>query len=113
MKEDTKQKIKNKFEDAKTTVKRKGKSALRWADKNKEFLLIGGVYLVGTGIKAVQTNNKKRELDMRTNTIYDPSTGQRYRTRRTMSSSEQLEFECRKRNGEPTGVILDDMNLLK
>lgn len=113
MKEETKLNLKNKFEDTKDKVRRSGRQALEWADKNKEFVLMAGVYLIGSGIKLAQTNNKKRELDLRTNTIYDPRTGQRYRTRRTMSSSEQLEFESRKNSGEPTGVILDDMNLLK
>lgn len=113
MKEETKQNIKNKIEDTKTKVKDGGRKTLRWIDNNKEFVLMAGATVIGAGVKLAQARNKQRELDLRTNTIYDPSTGQRYRTRRAMSSSEQLEFEFRKKAGEPTGVILDDMNLLK
>mgnify|MGYP004503689379 CR=1 FL=1 len=113
MKEETKQNIKNKIKDTKTKVKESGRKTLRWIDHNKEFVLMAGATVIGAGVKLAQARNKQRELDLRTNTIYDPSTGQRYRTRRAMSSSEQLEFEYRKKAGEPTGVILDDMNLLK
>ena len=107
MKEETKQNIKNKIEDTKTKVKESGRKTLRWIDHNKEFVLMAGATVIGAGAKLAQARNKQRELDLRTNTIYDPSTG------RAMSSSEQLEFEYRKKAGESTGVILDDMNLLK
>lgn len=63
--------------------------------------------------KSIQPTQAELDREWKDLHIYDRSLGMYYPLRRKMTPRECMEFERRKRNGEPTGHILESMRLLK
>lgn len=63
--------------------------------------------------KSIQPTQAELDREWKDTHIYDRSLGMYYPLRRKMTPRECMEFERRKRNGEPTGHILESMRLLK
>ena len=99
---------------------RKFKATIDWCSNNKEltiaFLAAFGVAVRTVGKTAsiisrqidAQREEKHHQLE-----IYDHSIGKWQELRRPMKYEETVEFAQRKRNGESTVGILDDMGLLR
>ena len=97
------------------------RKSVEWFNENKEFAItvaiptaiavVGGVNKMARSIDRKMDLKKEQELkDLR---VYNRSTGDYLTLRRKMSAKEQVQFEARKRNGEPTAMILNEMGLLK
>lgn len=91
--------------------------AVEWTKAHKEAIIVFGPVIMGgiVEIAKIQTKvhvtNEERALKERF--IYDRSTGHYYELRRKPKTSEWLQIEQRKQNGETLGWILNDMRLLK
>lgn len=118
--EEQKKTLKEKFEEAKAKASegiRNGFYAAKgfWAE-NKEFIgpaipvIIGGI---GFAAKAIVSGSKdKEERDRKELYVWDAKSGQWFRLRRKLRSSEQLELAHRKSNGENVEDILLSMRVL-
>lgn len=101
----------------KTKAKQKGKAALDWASKHKTEVIAGLTIAVPAVVDIVKivakkgANDDERELKERF--VYDRSKGHYYETKRKLKSSEWLQIDQRRENGEQLGRILDDMGVLK
>lgn len=69
---------------------------------------VSGMVKRGLNAYAEHEETSRRETD-----YYDPRTGEHWRTRRPLRTSEKLELEERYEEGESKGSILNDMNLLR
>ena len=72
---------------------------------------MGGIIEIAKISTKRYTVNEEKALKERY--IYDRSTGHYYEMKRKPKSSEWLQIEQRKQNGETLGWILNDMKLLK
>lgn len=104
----------------KWNLEQKAKATLNWCSNNKEltiaFLTAAGVAIRAGSKTAASISRKiddKKEADRRDLEIYDHSIGKWQKLRRPMKYDETLEFDKRKREGESTVQILDDMGLLR
>lgn len=106
------QKVKDWLEETKKKIVNAAK--VYW-DNRDTTLPATGVILLGLA-KMKQQSNRRREFeaeqDRRDRTIYDPSMRKNLRTTRPLTVDELLEVEERNHDGEPIGMILDDMGLL-
>ena len=113
-----KKSFKEKFDDVKTEAKKKWYRTCDWCRANQEVLVltvpiaVGGAFeLAKTIVKTKQTNDEKALKDRY---IYDRSNGHYYECRRKVKNREWAEIDARHAiSGEPIGVILKDMRLLK
>lgn len=113
-----KQKLKQAFD--KTAEWTKGAASKAWEfvkDKeNREVLVTVGGAIVGglIGLKKYRSaNNAQLERDRIDHTYYDPQTGAHWELRRKLTNDERAELMARRRRGEFTEDILDDMRVLK
>lgn len=106
------QRVKDWLEEMKKKITNAAK--VYW-DNRDTTLPATGVILLGLA-KMKQQSNRRREFeaeqDRRDRTIYDPSVRKNFRIKRPLTVDELLEIECRNGDGEPIGMILDDMGLL-
>lgn len=102
---------------------KKQKAAWTWADlkdwcgKHKEQIVVFGPVIISGLVEItkvmVRRGNVKEEKHLKENYIYDRPQGHYYELRRKLKSSEWIQIEERKAEGESLGVILRDMRVLK
>lgn len=106
-----------KVRDAKERAKDKLRSAKDWCSNNREVVIAVAPIALGGVIElikiAARRGNVNTEKDLKEKYIYDRSQGHYYELKRKLKSSEWITIEERKNNGEPLGIILRDMKVLK
>ncbi len=113
--------FKERFEDTKTEVKWKAHLACEWCKENKEFIEkivpVMAPVVIGSIVEIAKIATRQRSINeekaLKDRYIYDRSNGHYYELRRKLKTSEWLQIEQRKQNGESLGWILNDMRLLK
>ena len=110
------EKAKNSLIAAVNGTKKFLSDAWGWCKENKEELLV----LVPLGLAAARgvknlrtTTTRDSERDRIDKTYYDPCTGAHWELRRKLTNDERAELMARRRNGEFTEDILDDMRVLR
>ena len=113
-----KQKLKQAFD--KTIEWTKGAASKAWEfvkDKeNREVIAtVGGAIIGGLiGLKKYRSaTNQQTERERIDHTYYDPQTGCHWELRRKLTNDERAELVTRRRRGEFTEDILNDMRVLK
>lgn len=106
--------FKQKLDAAWDTTKRAAKNGLQFVSENKEAIFTAGTIIAGcvAFFKGNKTQSD-RERDRIDTTYYDPTTGAHWRLKRPLSNRERMELMRRRREGEFTEDILDDMNVLR
>lgn len=98
-------------------VKWKAHMAVKWCEDHKETIIVFGPVFAGVFVEIVKISTRRHtvneEKKLKERYIYDRSTGHYYELKRQPRSSEWLQIEQRKLNGETLGMILNDMRLLK
>lgn len=87
-----------------------------WNNHKKEICTLLPVF-IGAGIELVKIAAKRsvmrEEQHLKDDYIYDRSMGHYYELRRKPNSSEWIQIDQRKQEGETLGCILQDMGMLK
>lgn len=115
----TKEKIRDTYEEVRDKAKVKTKEACDFVKDNWQTILAvsAAAIPVATGavklVKSLKGSAAERHEDRMKNCYYDPSTGLHWDLKRDLTNSERIELMSRKRNGEYTERILQDMRLLK
>lgn len=103
--------------ETKEFVKTKLDNSVEWCKNHKsEILRILPVLINGTIeiIKVlVKKDNLREERRLKDNYIYDRNMGHYYELKHKPTSSEWIQIDQRKDEGEPLRCILQDMNVLK
>lgn len=110
------EKIKNSLIKVKDGVKTFMSDAWKFCKENKEELvvLVPLGLAAATGIKNLKSSTTKDSERQRIDhTYYDPTTGAHWQLRRPLTNSERAELMARRRAGEFTEDILEDMRVLK
>lgn len=109
--------LKEWFEEKSDWAKWKIHLAAEWCKNNKEAVIVFGPVILGGIIEIAKISTKRHNVNeekaLKERYIYDRSTGHYYELRRKPKSSEWLQIEQRKQNGETLGWVLNDMRLLK
>lgn len=95
-----------------------------WCANNPQLasILIPGAIMLGGGLikggtsvvkAAINNNTAKHQNRVDDRRIYDPSEGFYWNLKRDLNTSQKLELERRKAEGESMGQILEDMRVLK
>lgn len=109
--------LKEWFENKKEKAKEKLHGVVQWGSKHKAEIVVFGPVLITGAVEIIKTATKKQNLNeerrLKDNYIYDRSMGHYYELKHKLSSSEWLQIEERKGEGESLGRILKDMNVLK
>lgn len=109
--------FKEKCEEMKEKAKEKFQDVKEWCGNHKaEIAVFGPVFIKGAFdiTKGIMRNkNQSEERRLKDNYVYDRDMGHYYETDRKLKSSEWLQFDERKAEGENVGHILEDMNVLK
>lgn len=109
--------FKEKVNDAKFQAKEKLRKAGEWCNEHREVVIACAPVVIGGVIEVIKISarrsNVNTEKDLKEKYIYDRSQGHYYELKRKLKSSEWITIEERKNNGEPLGVILRDMRVLK
>lgn len=114
-----KEKLRDKFSEAKTKLKNKaGEAGRRIADHAETILKLTPIVLaIATGtvkfIRTVRGSAADRHEDRMGKCYYDPSSGFHWDLRRKLTNEERIEISRRKREGEFTEDILKSMRVLK
>lgn len=105
------------------TIKAKVKTreAFEWMKENKEIVgtivVPAGIVLIKTATGLVKSIDRKidlqKEQDLKDLYVYDRSLGYYHELKHKLSSSEALEIDRRRSNGESMAQILASMKLLK
>lgn len=105
------------FDEKQEWAKWKLHAATEWCKTHKEAIIVFGPVVMGGIIEIAKISTKRHTVNeekvLKDRYIYDRSTGHYYELRRKPKSSEWLQIEQRKQNGETLGWILNDMRLLK
>lgn len=105
------------LDDKSEQAKWKIHCAAEWCKNHKETIIVFGPVIMGGIIEICKISTKrhtvKEEKALKDRYIYDRSTGHYYELKRKPKTSEWLQIEQRKQNGESLGWILNDMGLLK
>lgn len=107
------------IEEVKETAKIGWNKTKQWCRDHKAELVVFGPVLISSGIEIIKIAAKKstvnEEKRLKENYVYDRSMGigHYYELRRKLRSSEWLQIEQRKLEGETLGEILTDMRVLK
>lgn len=113
----TKAKIKQLKLEMEFRCKNAAYSVADFWNNNKEAIVVIAPIALGAVRMVTRTINKgldvHEEQKLKDNRVYDRSVGQYWETKRKIKTSERLELEERKANGEKTGQILKSMGLLK
>ena len=110
------EKIKNSLIKVKDGVKDFMSSAWKFCKENKEELvvLVPLGLAAATGIKSLRSSTTRDSERQRIDTTYyDPCTGAHWQLRRQLTNTERAELMARRRAGEFTEDILEDMRVLK
>lgn len=87
-----------------------------WNDHKKEIITLTPV-IIGAVVEfakiAAQKSTIKEERHLKDDYVYDRSMGHYYELRRKLRSSEWVQIDQRKSEGENLGNILQDMGVLK
>ena len=106
-----------KWENLKNDTKRKYHETVDWCKDNREASIVLGTVLVKGMVEMIKittrTGRIREEQRLKDRYIYDHSSGHYYELKRKLRSSEWIEIDLRKRNGESLGMILRDMRVLK
>ena len=109
--------LKERFADKKETAKEKLSDVRQWCGNHKAEIMVLAPVLISGAVEMVKVATKKKNLNeeqhLKDNYIYDRSMGHYYELRRKLKSSEWLQIEERKAEGETLGRILEDMRVLK
>lgn len=109
--------FKDRFEEEKMKAEMKLNDLKLWCSEHKAELAVFGPPVIAAIVELVKTVAKRstvnEERHLKENYIYDRSMGHYYELRRKLKSSEWLQIEQRKREGESLGEILQDMRVLK
>lgn len=104
-------------DDAKVWAKNKGYQAQVWYEGHKEVVLVAipvfGGFLTTLVKAAAKKSAIKSEEHLKEDYVYDNRNGHYYELKRQPKSSEWIEIDRRKQNGELLGEILRDMRILK
>jgi hypothetical protein len=111
---EVKNKLKKTVKKVWVTVKKVTDDIWQFCRDNKEEVAFYSSLAV-TGIGAIKSlkSSKDRERERIDTTYYDPATGAHWRLRRALTNSERAELMARRRLGEYTEDILDDMRVLR
>lgn len=110
------QKIRNTVQNIWDGAKKTAKNAWQFFKDNKEDVIAFGTMATAAivGIKKItarpQQETERYRIDT---TYYDPSTGCHWRLKRQLTNAERAELMYRRRNGEFTEDILEDMRVLR
>lgn len=110
------EKIKSSLIKVKDGVKDFMSDAWNFCKENKEELvvLVPLGLAAATGIKSLRSSTTRDSERQRIDTTYyDPCTGAHWQLRRQLTNSERAELMARRRAGEFTEDILEDMRVLK
>lgn len=110
--------LKEWFEEKAEWAKWKAHGVTEWCKQHKEVIIVFGPVIMGGIIEIAKISTKRyivnEEKALKERYIYDRPGGHYYELKRQPKSSEWLQIEQRKLNGEESlGVILKDMKLLK
>lgn len=116
-----KEKIDFKLWNLKQDIKIGVRQSVAWFNGNKEFAVTVAIpavlAVVGGANKIAKSVDRKVDLKkeqmLKDRRVYNRSTGNYLALRRKMTAREQVEYERRKKNGEPTALILNEMGLLE
>lgn len=113
MTDETKEKIRNKKDDAVNKAKEKGNKVLDWMVENPvKTSIIAAVLgrIFAATYREYRYNRAERAKNTRE---YDPSLGMYYDLRRPLTNKEKLELSRRHNNGESIGDILESFHVLR
>lgn len=109
--------LKEWLEEKSDLAKWRVQAILDWCKDHKEAIIVFGPVLASGIVEIAKISTKrhtvKEEKSLKENYVYDLSNGHYYEMKRQPKSSEWLQIDQRKQNGESLGWILNDMNLLK
>lgn len=95
----------------------KKSQAARFWNENKEAICILTPVVItaigGLAKSASKSANNREERRLKENYVWDARTGSYWELNKPLTTYEQLEFEERRREGEPTGRILQSMGKLR
>ena len=103
--------------DRKEAFRKRRQQIAQFIVENKEIVIpaattcILGACTMTT--KLVKMHRTKMELDFKKRSIYDRSLGCYIELKRPLRTSEALQIEERRNNGEPLTMVLESMHLLK
>lgn len=105
------------LEEKSEWAKWKAHCAAEWCKNHKEAIIVFGPAIMGGIIEICKISTRrqtvKEEKALKDRYIYDRPAGHYYELRRKPKTSEWLQIEQRKENGESLGWILNDMGLSK
>ena len=112
-----KEKINFKLWNLKQDIKIGVSQSVEWFNENKEFAVTvaipAAIAVVGGANKIAKSVDRKVDLKkeqmLKDRRVYNRSTGSYLALRRKMTAREQVEYERRKKNGEPIALILNEM----
>lgn len=114
-----KDKMKGVWSKTKTWASNRANEAMRWTEDHWHDILKATPIVLSTvaaGIKVAKmikgSAAEQHEARM-SKCYYDPSTGLHWQLKRDMTNDERIELVQRKREGEYTEDILQDMKILK
>ena len=109
------QKIKNTLSDVWDRTKKTASDVWGWCKENREELafMVPVFLAAATGVQKLRGGRQESERTRIDTTYYDPSTGAHWRLKRTLTNSERAELMQRRRQGEYTEDILEDMRVLR
>lgn len=88
-----------------------------WCKDHKEAIIVFGPVIMGGIVEIAKISSKRHTVNeekaLKERYVYDRSAGHYFELKRQPKSSEWLQIEQRKTNGETLGAILSDMRLLK
>lgn len=109
--------LKERIGDFSDLAKSKVQNATDWCKNHKEVIVVFGPVIISGVLEFIKISAKKssvkEEKMLKDRYIYDRSQGHYYEIIRKPKSSEWIQIDQRKQNGEALGCILDDMGLLK
>lgn len=110
-------KLRDWCEEKSDLAKWKIHKAVDWCKDHKEAIVVFGPVIMGGIVEIAKISTKRHtvseEKALKERYIYDRSNGHYYELKRQPKSSEWIQIDQRKQNGETLGCILDDMGLLK
>lgn len=105
------------FNEKQEWAKLKLVCAAEWCKDHKEAIIVFGPVIMGGIIEIAKISSRRHTVNeekaLKERYVYDRSAGHYFELKRQPKSSEWLQIEQRKMNGETLGAILNDMRLLK
>ena len=116
-KKSLKEKLSEKFADAKMAVRQKVDKTIKWVEQNPELSVAIATVAIPATCKTVKSISHaveaKADERHRKLTTYDRRSDEYLHLRRPLKAREQEELALRMDRGESKTMILRDMNLLK